>query len=132
MSGEIASILIIESQPLMRNALRVTLLAEGFGVVESLCDDQMVEAVSKLTPDLILYSVGAPDSDNLEAISLLRKNLLSTSIVAFITGEFPGQEQAALDHGAHLVVKKAISSSALVNALKKLVTKASDITPESK
>jgi DNA-binding NarL/FixJ family response regulator len=131
MSTEPSCILIIEDQPLMRNALRVTLQAAGFGVVESCWDDQILETTCHLTPDLILFSVGTPATNNLQAISLLRKKIPNTSIVAFITGEFPGQEQSALDHGAHLVIQKATSRSALVNTIKKLIKKTPPLTTEA-
>jgi DNA-binding NarL/FixJ family response regulator len=124
-----ASILIIEGQPLMRNALNITLLAEDFGITESSWDGQKIEAAAHLLPDLILFLVGT--SGDLETISSLRKLLPVISIVAFMSGEFPGQEQAALDHGANLVVKKAISRSALVHAIKNMLHEGASLKLEN-
>jgi DNA-binding NarL/FixJ family response regulator len=114
-----ASILIIESQSLTNNALNMTLLTEDCGITESSWEDQKIEAAVHLFPDLILFLVGT--SNDLEAISSLRKLLPGISIVAFTSGEFHGQEQAAMDHGAHLVVKKAIPRTALVHVIKKML-----------
>jgi DNA-binding NarL/FixJ family response regulator len=124
MSIEHSSVLIIENQPLMRSALRTTLQAEGFSVVESAWDNEVIQAAAKLNPDLILFSVGMPGTeDELEAISSLRHALPLASIVALVTGEFSGQEQMALNHGAHIVLVKSVSSSTLVNTIKKELNK---------
>jgi len=123
MFTEPVSILIVESQPLMRAALTNTLSAEGFTVFESVWNSQTMRTASKLRPDLVLLSVGTSSWDDLKSISSLRERLPSALIVALITGEFPGQEQEALDQGAHLVVKKTVSRSTLLVTLDKLLKK---------
>ena len=123
MSTEPVSIMIVESQPLMRSALSTALAAEGFKVAESVWNSQTMRTASKLRPDLVLLSVGASSCDDLKSISPLRESLPSALIVALITGEFPGQGQEALDQGAHLVVKKTLSRSALMDTLNKLLKK---------
>ena len=117
------SILIVESQPLMRAALTNTLSAEGFTVFESVWNSQTMRTASKLRPDLVLLSVGTSSWDDLKSISSLRERIPSTLIVALSTGEFPGQEQAALEQDAHLVIKKSVSRSTLLNALNQLLKK---------
>lgn len=117
------SILIVESQPLMRAALINTLSDEGFTVFGSVWNSQTMRTASKLRPDLVLLSVGTSSWDDLKSISSLRERLPSALIVALITGEFPGQEQEALDQGAHLVIKKSISRSTLLDTLNKLLKK---------
>lgn len=123
-----ASVLIIEGQPL-RNALTMTLLAEDCGITETIWDSQKIDVAAHLFPDLILFLVGT--SSDLEAISSLRKLLPAISIVAFIAGEFPGQEQVTLDHGAHLVVKKAIPRFKLVHVIKKILNEGASLKLES-
>ena len=117
------SILIVESQPLMRAALTNTLSAEGFTVFESVWNSQTMRTASKLRPDLVMLSVGTSSWDDLKSISSLRERLPSALIVALITREFPGQEQEVLDQGAHLVVKKTVSRSTLLVTLDKLLKK---------
>ena len=123
MSTEPVSIMIVESQPLMRSALSTALAAEGFKVAESVWNSQTMRTASKLRPDLVLLSVGASSWDDLKSISSLRQMLPSALIVALITGEIPGQEQAALGEGAHLVVHKTGSRSTLLKAVNKLLHK---------
>ena len=121
MSTTPISVLIVESQPLMRAALSNALFVEGFDVVESVWDSQTMRTAANLTPDLILLSVGTASWDDPKSISAFRKRLPSALIVALITGEFPGQEQVVLDHGADLVVHKAVSRLTLLNTLHTLL-----------
>lgn len=106
----------------MRSALNTTLSAEGMTVLAVLAgNEQVVRAASTLTPDLILFSLGVPGWDDLHRISTLRKELPSVLILALVTGEFREQEQAALDHGAHLVLTKTAPRSELVNTVKRMM-----------
>jgi len=124
MITEQVSIMIVESQPLMRTALSTALSAEGMTVLAEIANSrEVVQAASKLTPNLILFSVNNPSLTDLEQISILRKQLPSTSIVALVTGEFRGQFQSALDYGAHLVLTKSTPRSELLNAIKGILQK---------
>lgn len=126
-----ASILIIEGHSLMRNTLNMTLLAEDCGITETTWNSQKIDVAAHLFPDLILFLVGTPSLGDLEAISSLRKLLPTISIVAFTSGEFHGQEQAAMDHGAHLVVKKTVPRAALVHVIKKMLHEGASLKLES-
>jgi DNA-binding NarL/FixJ family response regulator len=115
------SVVIVESQPMMRTALSTALSAEGIKVLAEIADSRdALHTASRLTPDLILFSVNVPGLGDLNRISVLRQELPNTSIVALVTGEFRGQCQSALDYGAHLVLTKSTSRSELLNALKKV------------
>lgn len=116
------SIVIVESQHLMRAALSTAISADGMKVLAEIADSRdVLETASKLTPDLILFSVNNPSLADLERISILRQKLPDTWVVTLVTGEFRGQFQAALDHGAHLVLTKSILRSELLDALKRLL-----------
>ena len=118
------SVIVVESQPLMRIALRTALSAEGMTIAAELSGSgQAVHTAKKMQPDLILLAVNNPDQDDLETITNLRKTLPTTSIVALITGELHGQGQAALKHGADLVMKKSAPRSELLSALYQLSNK---------
>ncbi|MBL8100626.1 MAG: response regulator transcription factor [Anaerolineales bacterium] len=121
MNTESFSIIIVENQHLMRKGLSSTLSMHGFDVVAEVIDSKhILQTASKLTPNLILFSVNHPSLDDLKRINDLRKEIPSTLILALVTGEFRGQEQAARDAGAHIVLTKSVLTSELVNAIKKL------------
>ncbi len=105
----------------MRSALNTALSAEGMTILAVLAgSSQVVRTASVLIPDLILFSVDTPNWDDLKAISTLRHNHPAILILALITGEFHGQEQTMLEHGAHMVLTKSVPRSELLDALKQL------------
>jgi two-component system, NarL family, response regulator len=115
------SIIVVESQPIMRTALSTALSAEGIKVLAEIADSRdVLQVASRLTPDLILFSVNVPSFADLNRISVLRQEIPTASIIALVTGEFRGQFQSALDYGAHLVLTKSASRSELLNALKRV------------
>ncbi len=121
---EPASIIIVESQPLMLAALSTALSVDGMKVLAEVeRSGRVMEIAKKLTPDLILFSISHPSLDDLQRISALRKELPTTLILALVTGEFSGQEQAALDYGAHQVLTRITPRSELLDTVKRMLHK---------
>lgn len=109
--------MIVEQQPMMRTALSTTLLSAGMSVLEELQDGKkVVELASKQSPNLILYSIRVPSLEDLQCISTLRREIPNVRILALVTGEFSGQENAALDHGAHRVLFKTAHRTEIISA----------------
>ena len=124
MVTEQISILIIESQPLMRAALRTTFAAEGISVVGVLAGTmEALRTVSELNPKVVLVAIGTPGWAELEMIQPLRKLMPACAIVALVTGEIPGQEHTASSKGADLVLSKAAPWSDLLKAVKEISQK---------
>ena len=121
---EKTSVMIVESQPMMRTALSTALMADGMTVIAEIADSRdALHTASRLTPDLILFSVNDINLKDLDRISALRVEIPSSRIVALITGEFRGQFQSAKDHGAHLVLTKSTPRSELLSAIKSMLKK---------
>jgi len=135
MSPTSSSVLVIEAHPMMREALR-TAIANEPGLRIAIPASHAPLAASLLipikpdaillasTPDLILLAFGNPGTDELEALSVLRQALPGTPILALTTDEVPGQEQAALQRGAHAVLTKSAPRTAIIHRLLELCTKA--------
>jgi DNA-binding NarL/FixJ family response regulator len=124
MISERISVVIVESQPMMRNALSTALSADGMMVLAEFSGSmQALHSVPQLEPDVVLLAVGTPGWVDLEVIVALRKLMPASAIVALVTGEIPGQEQIALKQGAHLVLTKSIPRSELLNAIKRISTR---------
>lgn len=124
MITEPVSIMIVESQPLMRTALSKALSVEGITILAEVAEStKAVHTAKKLTPDLILFSISHPSLDDLQRISTLRQELPATSILALVTGEFRGQEQAALDYGAQMVLTRVTPRSELLHVIKRMLQK---------
>jgi DNA-binding NarL/FixJ family response regulator len=129
------SVLVIESHPMMREALRNAIAEEpdltlAQPAINGPEESQMVIAIKPdiillaYKPDLILLALGNPGLDDLETLSLLRKSLPDIPILALTSNEVEGQEQAALDAGACAALTKAAPRSELIGKLRDLWAKA--------
>jgi DNA-binding NarL/FixJ family response regulator len=129
------SVLVIESHPMMREALCNAIVAEAdFCIAEPVFDivqtSWMVIAAEPDTillaykPDVILLALGNPGTNEMETLKTLRKSLPETPILALTSSEVEGQEQAALDAGAQMALTKSAPRTELICKLRKLQAKA--------
>jgi len=133
METNATSVLVIEKHPIMRNALCTAIAAEGDLKVLEISANGTNASQLRLAsrydelflsdkPDIILISLGNPGQDDLHALIDLHTKLLGTPILALVTDEVPGQEQATLRYGAQAVLSKSISREGLLEALRKVKT----------
>jgi len=119
MESEPVSVMIIENQPMMRTALSTTLSSAGLTILKEAANGrEALQFAAKQHPSLILYSIRVPSLEDLQCISTLRKEIPNVRILALVTGEFSGQENAALDHGAHRVLTKTAHRMEILNTVK--------------
>jgi len=106
---------------MMRTALSTALTAADMTVLGEAADiKEALQLASKLAPALILYSVRVPSLEDLQCISTLRREIPNTRILALVTGEVSGQENAALDHGAHRVLFKTAHRTEILNTVREM------------
>jgi two-component system, OmpR family, KDP operon response regulator KdpE len=92
-------ILLIEDEAQMRRFLRVSLLGNGYRLVESdSAEDGLAQAIAR-TPELILLDLGLPDRDGLTVAEDVRKWSTLPIIVISARGS-EEQKILALDAGA--------------------------------
>jgi DNA-binding NarL/FixJ family response regulator len=125
------SVLVIESHPMMREALRNAIAVEpGLTLAEPVFDGSeklwMAIAAQPDTillaykPDIVLLSLSNPGLDDLETLIVLRKSLPDTPTLVLTSNEVTGQEQAALEAGAQAVLTKAAPRVELIEKLREL------------
>lgn len=122
-----ASILIIESHPLMREALCAAVAEEpdlSVGM-KAANGTEALQVLKCLSPDIILFAMDNPGTDELASLKSLLQTLPEIPVLAFITNEVDGQEQAALEAGVHAVLSKAATRAELITALRELRMKVS-------
>jgi DNA-binding NarL/FixJ family response regulator len=127
------SILVIEDHPLMREALCAAIAAEpdlqvaeagieGMPAFRMLISDQHDVLFLACKPDVILLAMGNPGWEELQALKSLRDSYPEIPILALTSNEVPGQEQAALESGAHAVLTKAASRTEFLHTLRAIQT----------
>ena len=106
-------ILVVEDEPQMQKFLRMSLVAEGYRVVEALTGQQGIALARTHNPDLVLLDLGLPDMDGTDVTRALRE--WSTKPIIVISAR--GQEQdkiRALDVGADDYLTKPFATGELM------------------
>ncbi|MCE9645898.1 MAG: response regulator transcription factor [Chloroflexi bacterium] len=117
-----STVLVIDSHPLMREALCFAIADEPHWKAGMQADNvsQALKLAAVVIPDIILLALNHSDQNDMKDLATLRKSLPATPILALTSDETTGQERAALEHGAQAVVKKSAPRSELLNALNRL------------
>jgi DNA-binding NarL/FixJ family response regulator len=117
-----STVLVIDSHPLMREALCFAIADEPHWKAGMQADNvsQALKLAAVVIPDIILLALNRSDQNDLQDLVALRKSLPATPILAITSDEIDGLERAALENGAHAVVKMSASRSELLNALNRL------------
>jgi two-component system KDP operon response regulator KdpE len=113
MTGDAATILIVEDEPPIRRLLRTTLGAHDYRTHESATGAEALSVLRHYRPDLVLLDLGLPDIDGLSLIGQIRKQ----GPVPIVVLSSRGDEQAkvtALDSGADDYVTKPFGAEELL------------------
>ncbi|HZQ01480.1 MAG TPA: response regulator [Reyranella sp.] len=113
MTGDAATILIVEDEPPIRRLLRTTLGAHDYRTHEAATGAETLVALHQHQPDLVLLDLGLPDVDGLSLIGDIRKQ----SPVPIVVLSSRGDEAAkvtALDSGADDYVTKPFGADELL------------------
>jgi DNA-binding NarL/FixJ family response regulator len=118
MSSKLISVVIVERQPMMLVALSSALSATGMNVLAEVKDTgKTVQIIKTLTPDLILYSVGEPDLEDFQTISVLRQEIPLALILALVDSESHEKIDVVKEYGAHMALTKAAPRLELLGAI---------------
>lgn len=117
MSGQGATLLVIEDEPEIRRFLRASLPAHGYRLFEATTGrDGLAEAKAR-NPDLILLDLGLPDMDGAEVIRQVRE-WTATPIIVLSARDQERVKVAALDLGADDYVTKPFGLNELLARLR--------------
>ena len=99
MTGDAATILIVEDEPPIRRLLRATLGAHDYRTLEAATGAEALSAMRHHRPDLVLLDLGLPDIDGQALIGRIRE-LSPVPIVVLSSRGDEAAKVAALDAGA--------------------------------
>ncbi|KAB2870090.1 MAG: response regulator [Bacteroidales bacterium] len=111
--NEIDTILIVDDEIQIRRLLEITLSANGFNVIHSMCGkDGLVDAATH-NPSLIILDLGLPDIDGQEILKRLREWYTRPIIILSVRNS---EEDiiTALDNGANDYITKPFRSGELL------------------
>jgi two-component system KDP operon response regulator KdpE len=113
MTGDAASILIVEDEPPIRRLLRAALGAHDYRVIEASSGAEALAALRHHRPDLVLLDLGLPDIDGLALIAQIREANAVPIVVLSSRGD-EGAKVRALDAGADDYVTKPFGADELL------------------
>jgi two-component system KDP operon response regulator KdpE len=123
------TVLVIEDDTSLRRALRTSLKARGFQVLESPTAEEGLVLIADDRPDVVLLDLGLPDLDGIEALRRMRS--FSDVPVVVLTARDRQQDKIeALDAGADDYVTKPFDVEevlARVRAMLRRVPQASSV-----
>lgn len=117
-------VLVVDDHPMVRETLSELLSDEDDVTVVGECEDgsQVVEAASRLRPDVVLMDLSMPVLNGLDATRLLREALPDTPVVVFSAFDSAELKRHALAAGAVAYLAKDCTTQRLRATLDGAVT----------
>lgn len=115
------SILIIDDDDSLRDALRRTLHKEGYTIMEAIDGGQGLKQLEHSQADVILLDMFMPDKDGLETLGVLRRTHPGIRIIAMSGGGFQGKVDVlhvAKKLGARRTLTKPFTREQLLEAVR--------------
>jgi len=115
-------VLVVDNHPMVRTALSEVLSDEDGVTVVGECEDgsQVVEAVTRLRPDVVLMDYSMPGMNGLAAIQALRAAELDPPVV-MLTAEGSIERPTVAAAGGDGLLPKTARADALVHCLRTVV-----------
>jgi DNA-binding NarL/FixJ family response regulator len=112
-------VLVVDDHEMVRTTLSELLSDESDVTVVGACEDgsQVVEAASRLRPDVVLMDLSMPVMDGVAATEALRAAQPGPRVVV-LTGEGAAARARVAAAGAHALVPKGVRADALISCLR--------------
>lgn len=115
-----ARILVIDDDPHLLKALRITLTAHGYAVDTAVDGGSALAAASRQAPDVMVLDLGLPDMDGTDVLRDLRR--WSTAPVLVLSARHASPDKVgALDAGADDYITKPFGLDELLARLRALL-----------
>ncbi|WP_045877282.1 response regulator [Pseudofrankia sp. DC12] len=117
------SVLVVDDDPRLLRALRITLEARGYQVIAATDGRTALAAAAEPEPDIIVLDLGLPDLEGVDVICALRG--WTTAPIVVLSGRAGGTDKiAALDAGADDYVTKPFRIEELLARLRAVARRA--------
>jgi DNA-binding response OmpR family regulator len=122
MAGFLATVLICDDEPSLRELIRVSL--DGpYEFVEADDGEESLEIARRLRPDVVILDMMMPRRNGLEVLSELRREeALANTAVIVLTAQ-PATREQALQEGADVVMVKPFEPEQITAAVEEVLAK---------
>jgi two-component system, chemotaxis family, chemotaxis protein CheY len=126
-------ILLVDDSATVRSLVKVFLMGHDFEYLEAEGGEHGLEILRTRVPDIVIADLNMPGIDGLSFLKRLRAHtrpeIRSLPIVLFTSDKSHDMRERALQAGASEFVRKPVSSSALNEALQRLLPSAFRTSP---
>jgi two-component system KDP operon response regulator KdpE len=126
----VTKVLVVDDEPQIVRALRITMSARGYEVATAGTGQQALRVAATVRPDVVVLDLGLPDMDGATVIEGLR-GWTSVPIIVLSARTDSGDKVTALDAGADDYVTKPFGMDELLARLRAAVRRASAVPPAS-
>jgi CheY-like chemotaxis protein len=121
MAGVLATVLICEDEPSLRELIRISL--DGpYRFAEAADGEESLEIARRLKPDVVILDVMMPRRSGLEVLAELRRDEeLAKTRVIVLTAQ-PATRDEALREGADIVMVKPFEPDQIASAVEEVLT----------
>jgi two-component system KDP operon response regulator KdpE len=129
--SQAATILVIDDEPQIRKFLRISLVSQGYKVIEAATGAEGLSHAALDKPDLVVLDLGLPDMDGQDVLGELRQwSALPVLVLSVRASE--GEKVRALDAGANDYVTKPFGIQEFLARIRALLRQSPDSgQPES-
>jgi len=121
MTGSLATVLICDDEPSLRELIRVSLDGGAYSFAEADDGEESLEIARRLRPDVVILDMMMPRLSGLEVLSEMRRDeALSATRVIVLTAQ-PGAREEALREGADLVMVKPFEPDEITAAVEEVL-----------
>jgi CheY-like chemotaxis protein len=120
MAGFLATVLICDDEPSLRELIRVS-LDGGYQFLEADDGEQSLELARRARPDVVILDMMMPRRSGLEVLTAIRKdkNLAETRVIVLTAQPFARDE--ALREGADIVMVKPFEPEQITAAVEEVL-----------
>ena len=120
MAGFLATVLICDDEPALRELIRISL--DGpYQIVEADDGEESLEIARSIRPDVVILDMMMPRRNGLEVLSALRKDKELSEIPVIVLTAQPGTRENALREGADIVMVKPFEPEEIVAAVEEVL-----------
>lgn len=116
-----ATILVVDDSPVVKKIIVTTLTKSGYQVQEAKNGQEALDYLLNNRIDLLITDLNMPQMDGITLIKEIRKNPYLKRLPIIMLTTDTKEEQKALESGANMYLTKPVTSSALIENVKKLI-----------
>ena len=118
MAGFLATVLICDDEPSLRELIRISL--DGpYDIVEADDGEESLELARRVRPDVVILDMMMPRLSGLEVLTSLRREMADTRVIV-LTAQ-PESREDALREGADVVMVKPFEPEQIAVAVKEVL-----------